>query len=594
MLVNNEVGTIQPLAEVAALVRERAPRAVLHTDAVQALPWLDVAAAAADVDLVAISGAQVRRPEGRRRARRARRRRARAADRGRRPGARPARRHRRTSPASSRWPPRSRVTARAPRRGRSPRIAALRDRLDAACSPRCPDVVRERRPAPRRSPATCTSAFPGVEAETLLVAARPGTACARRRARRARRARSSRRTCSPRWAWPATTRSSSVRFSLGYASTRRRRRRRARRRSPTSVAQLRAGGRVSVSERVLVAMSGGVDSSVAAALLREQGHDVTGVTLKLWGGESDSGCCSVADVEDARRVAAQLGIPHYVFNFADDFDAARRRAVRRRVRRRRDAEPVRRVQPHRSSSAALLERAEALGLRRRRHRPPRAGRRRRADGPPRSRRGADRGQGPVVRALHARPARARAHAAAGRRADQGRGARARGRALGLRTATKPESMDVCFITRGGRERVPRRAHRRRAPVRSSTPTARSSARTTASPRSPIGQRRGLGVAAGERRYVVDVDARTATVTVGAARRPAARRGRRCATCVFTDGCAVVPRRLLAQSARARRTRSRRRSTGARVRFAAPQPRVAPGPGVALYDGDVLLGGGIAT
>src|SRR2546423_2801294 len=74
--------------------------------------------------------------------------------------------------------------------------------------------------------------------------------------------------------------------------------------------------------RVLVAMSGGVDSSVAAARLLAEGHDVTGVTLKLWGGESDSGCCSVADVEDARRVAAQLGIPHYTFNFADDFAAA--------------------------------------------------------------------------------------------------------------------------------------------------------------------------------------------------------------------------------------------------------------------------------
>ena len=71
----------------------------------------------------------------------------------------------------------------------------------------------------------------------------------------------------------------------------------------------------------MVMMSGGVDSSVAAALLRDAGHDVTGVTLKLWGGESDSGCCSVSDVEDARRVAAQLDIPHYVFNFADGFDA---------------------------------------------------------------------------------------------------------------------------------------------------------------------------------------------------------------------------------------------------------------------------------
>ena len=52
---------------------------------------------------------------------------------------------------------------------------------------------------------------------------------------------------------------------------------------------------------ILVAMSGGVDSSVAAALLVNEGHAVVGVTLKLWGGESDSGCCSVSAVDDARR-----------------------------------------------------------------------------------------------------------------------------------------------------------------------------------------------------------------------------------------------------------------------------------------------------
>jgi tRNA-specific 2-thiouridylase len=74
--------------------------------------------------------------------------------------------------------------------------------------------------------------------------------------------------------------------------------------------------------RVLVAMSGGVDSSVAAALLVEElgAGRVVGATLKLWGGASDSGCCSVADVEDARRVADQLGITHHVFNFSATFE----------------------------------------------------------------------------------------------------------------------------------------------------------------------------------------------------------------------------------------------------------------------------------
>jgi len=64
MLVNNEVGTVQPLADVARLVRERAPRAVLHTDAVQGVPWLDVAVATADADLVAISAHKFGGPKG--------------------------------------------------------------------------------------------------------------------------------------------------------------------------------------------------------------------------------------------------------------------------------------------------------------------------------------------------------------------------------------------------------------------------------------------------------------------------------------------------------------------------------------------------
>ncbi|MBO4308358.1 MAG: tRNA 2-thiouridine(34) synthase MnmA [Clostridia bacterium] len=77
-------------------------------------------------------------------------------------------------------------------------------------------------------------------------------------------------------------------------------------------------------EKILIAMSGGVDSSVAAFLMKEQGFDCVGVTMKLFGGEElgikkDHSCCSLDDVEDARSVAMRLGIPYYVFNFSDRF-----------------------------------------------------------------------------------------------------------------------------------------------------------------------------------------------------------------------------------------------------------------------------------
>ena len=73
-------------------------------------------------------------------------------------------------------------------------------------------------------------------------------------------------------------------------------------------------------KHVFVGMSGGVDSSVAAYRMLSAGFDCIGATMRLYDGEEDDGtCCSLADVEDARSVAQKMGIPHYVFNFKEDF-----------------------------------------------------------------------------------------------------------------------------------------------------------------------------------------------------------------------------------------------------------------------------------
>lgn len=79
-----------------------------------------------------------------------------------------------------------------------------------------------------------------------------------------------------------------------------------------------------MAKKALIAMSGGVDSSVAAYLMKEAGYDCIGVTMKLYdnediGMEREKTCCSLSDIEDARSVCVKLGIPYYVFNFKDDF-----------------------------------------------------------------------------------------------------------------------------------------------------------------------------------------------------------------------------------------------------------------------------------
>src|SRR6185437_9139516 len=267
--------------------------------------------------------------------------------------------------------------------------------------------------------------------------------------------------------------------------------------------------------RVLVAMSGGVASSVAAALLVEQGHEVVGATLKLWGGESDSGCCSVADVEDARRVAQQLGIDHHVFNLTEDFD---RHVVTPYVGEHaagRTPNPC--IECNRTIKFdRLLRRAERLGFDRLATGHHARVARTHGGGPFSLRRGVDDakdqsyvlsmlGQGELARVLFPVGEMTK---------DE---VRANARRLGLRTAGKPDSQDVCFIgSAEGREGfLSQRVALHAAEVVDGE--GRPAGSVDAVELVTVGQRRGMGHGSdGKRRYVTQVDVAGRRVTVGGA------------------------------------------------------------------------------
>jgi tRNA-specific 2-thiouridylase len=339
---------------------------------------------------------------------------------------------------------------------------------------------------------------------------------------------------------------------------------------------------------VMVAMSGGVDSSVAAALLAEQGHDVVGVTMKLWGGAGDSGCCSVSDVDDARRVAHQLGIDHHVFNFGDDFE---RNVVEPYVvahQRGQTPNPCVECNRHLKFDK-LLRRAGALGFGM-----VATGHHARivneGSGVRRVGRGADgaKDQSYVLHMLD-QAQLARLLLPVG---DLTKGeVRDLAARLGLRTAAKPDSQDVCFIhSQRGRQaflgdRIP--LH----PARLLDTGGRHVGDVPSAELVTIGQRRGLNLGGDAgRRYVVDIDRSNGVVTVG----PRAD--------LLTDHQPIadlawshqpVGGPLSIQCSAHGRPRPGCLD-GTTVFWDEPQPKVAAGQSVVLYLGDLVVGGGVAA
>src|SRR5580658_2728283 len=267
--------------------------------------------------------------------------------------------------------------------------------------------------------------------------------------------------------------------------------------------------------RVLVAMSGGVDSSVAAAILAESGHDVVGATLKLWGGASDSGCCSVADVEDARRVAGQLGLDHHVFNFTDAFEDSVITPYVNDHAAGRTPNPC--IECNRSIKfGLLLERATRLGFD-----ALATGHHARVVIAP-----GVRGVARLRRAVDTKKDQSYVLSSLGP-AELGRvvfpvgeltktEVRARATALGLSTADKPDSQDVCFIhsARGRRGFLAQRMAMHGAELVDAS-SGEVVGGVPAGELVTVGQRRGLGVAVdGRRRYALTVDVRARRITVG--------------------------------------------------------------------------------
>lgn len=344
--------------------------------------------------------------------------------------------------------------------------------------------------------------------------------------------------------------------------------------------------------RVMVAMSGGVDSSVAAALLHRAGHEVVGVTMRLWGGESDTGCCSVSDVDDARRAADEVGVEHLVFNFSDDFDL---HVVDPYVAAHVDgATPNPCIECNRKVKfARLAERAAVLGFDAvatgHHARVVRHGTRFRLA------RGADsaKDQSYVVHMLD-QDDLARTLFPVG---DYDKPAvRRLAGDLGLRTAQKPDSQDVCFITSaGGRtEFLGRRISFRPAKVVDSG--GELVGEVPALELVTVGQRRGLGRAGGgPKRFVLSVDRSTSTVVVGD---ESELLDPKLAVTGMTwvdepvDGDVLV--QVSAHGTPQRATASVGAGSRVDVTWATPQRRVAVGQSVVLYDlaDRYVLGGGV--
>lgn len=348
-------------------------------------------------------------------------------------------------------------------------------------------------------------------------------------------------------------------------------------------------------QRVVVAMSGGVDSAVAAGLLARDGYDVIGITMRLWTLEDPNApvgnkrCCSVSDTDDARAAADVLGIPHYVLNMEREFQDRVIDYFVAEYGRGRTPNPCLACNEH-VKFRALLDRAVALDAdflatgHYARIEP--------RDGAFRLRRAVDEtkdqsyvlytlGQAELAKTLFPVGAYGKPQI------------RELAREMRLPLSEKPDSVDICFVPDGDyKSFVANRLAQTHGEIRDTTGATVGEHAGIGG--FTVGQRKGLGVALGEKRFVTGIDPDLQIITIGAeedlyASSFVAERvnwvGERPAHAIRAD----VKIRYRTPAAPATVTPDD--SGRATVTFDEPQRAITPGQAAVFYHGDEVLGGG---